>query len=126
MQKPPRWLKDALGKINAQDRDPVVALNLALMSGGVGLRLAKGVTLDKPVHLIHLDGGEPASVVTRNVVLVEEGASLDLLESYASLGGRELQRNAVTEIEVGDQGERQPHQAPARGARQPSTSSPGS
>src|SRR6476619_5616616 len=89
LQKPPRWLKAALGKINAQDRDPVVALNLALMSGGVGLRLGKGVTLDKPVHLIHIDGGEPASVVTRNVVLVEEGASLDLLESYASLGGRE-------------------------------------
>src|SRR6476661_238501 len=76
LQKPPRWLKAALGKINAQDRDPVVALNLALMSGGVGLRLAKGVTLDKPVHLIHIDGGEPASVVTRNVVIVEEGASL--------------------------------------------------
>ena len=53
LQKPPRWLKDALGKINPQDRDPVVALNLALMSGGVGLRLAKGVSLDKPVHLIH-------------------------------------------------------------------------
>ena len=102
LQKPPRWLKGALGKINRQDRDPVVALNLALMSGGVGLRLAKGVVLDKPVHLIHLDGGEPASVVTRNVVLIEEGASLDLLESYASLGGRELQRNAVTEVEVGN------------------------
>jgi Fe-S cluster assembly protein SufD len=102
LQKPPRWLKAALGKINAQDRDPVVALNLALMSGGVGLRLARGVTLDKSVHLIHLDGGEPASVVTRNVVLIEEGASLDLLESYASLGGRELQRNAVTEVEVGN------------------------
>ena len=57
LQKPPRWLKDALGKINGQDRDPVVALNLALMSGGVGLRLGKGVTLDKPIHLIHLDGG---------------------------------------------------------------------
>jgi Fe-S cluster assembly protein SufD len=102
LQKPPRWLKAALGKINAQDRDPVVALNLALMSGGVGLRLARGVTLDKSVHLIHLDAGEPASVVTRNVVLIEEGASLDLLESYASLGGRELQRNAVTEVEVGN------------------------
>jgi FeS assembly protein SufD len=102
LQKLPRWLKSALGKINAQDRDPVVALNLALMSGGVGLRLGKGATLDKPVHLIHLDGGEPASVITRSVVLLEEGASLSLLESYASLGGSELQRNAVTEIEIGN------------------------
>jgi FeS assembly protein SufD len=101
LQKPPRWLKDSLGKINRQDRDPVVALNLALMSGGVGLRLGKGVTLDKPVHLIHLDGGVSASVVTRSVVLLEEGAALDLLETYASLGGAELQRNAVTEVEIG-------------------------
>jgi Fe-S cluster assembly protein SufD len=69
------------------------------------LRTGKGVTLDKPVHLIHLDGGpEPMSVVTRNVVLVEDGASLDLLESYGGLGGRELQRNAVTEVLVGDKG----------------------
>jgi Fe-S cluster assembly protein SufD len=103
LHKPPRWLKDALGKINPQDRDPVVALNLALMGGGVGLRLAKGVSLDQPVHVMHLDGGEePASVVTRNVVLLEEGASLDLIESYASLGATELQRNAVTEVEVGN------------------------
>jgi FeS assembly protein SufD len=102
LQKPPRWLKQALGKINPQDRDPIVALNLALMSGGVGLRIGKGVTLDKPIHLIHLDGGEPASVITRSVVLVEERASLDLLESYGSLGGSEFQRNAVTEVGVGD------------------------
>jgi Fe-S cluster assembly protein SufD len=103
LQKPPRWLKDSLGKINPQERDPVLALNLALMSGGVGLRLAKGVVLDKPVHLMHLDGGsEPTSVVTRSVVLIEEGASLDLLESYASLGATELQHNAVTEVEVGN------------------------
>jgi Fe-S cluster assembly protein SufD len=35
-------------------------------------------------------------------VLLEEGASLDLIESYASLGATELQRNAVTEVEVGN------------------------
>lgn len=103
LQKPPRWLKSALGKVNPQDRDPVVALNLALMSGGAALRLGNGVTLEKPVHLIHLDGGlEPSSVLTRSVVVIEEGASLNLVESYASLGGRELQRNAVTELLVGD------------------------
>ena len=57
------------------------------------------------MHLIHLDGeGEPAGIVTRNVVVVEEGASLTLFESYAGLGGRVLQRNAVTEVVVGDKG----------------------
>ena len=103
LQKPPAWLKQSLGKINPQDRDPIIALNLALMIGGVAIRAAKGLTLDKPVHLIHLDAGtEPVSVFTRNVVLVEDGASLELLESYGSLGGRDVQRNAVTEAYVGD------------------------
>jgi Fe-S cluster assembly protein SufD len=103
LQKPPRWLQDILGKVNAQDRDAIVALNLALMSGGAALRVGKGVTLEKPVHLIHLDSGrEPVSVVTRNVVLLEEGSGVGLVESYGSLGGGEVQRNAVTEVLVGD------------------------
>jgi Fe-S cluster assembly protein SufD len=81
----------------------VVALNLALMSGGVALRVGEGVTLDKPIHLVHLDNGEePVSVVTRNVVLLEEAGAADLIESYGGLKGGEVQRNAVTEVVVGD------------------------
>ncbi len=102
LQHPPGWLEANLGRINAQDRDAVLALNLALMSGGIALRAGKGVTLDKPVHLVNLDAGtEAASVVTRNVVLLEEGAALTLLESYGGTGSNEVQRNAVTEINIG-------------------------
>jgi FeS assembly protein SufD len=102
LQHPPGWLEAKLGRINTQDRDPVLALNLALMSGGIALRGGKGVTLDKPIHLVNLDAGtEAASVVTRNVVLLEEGASLTLLESYGGTGSIEVQRNAVTEIDIG-------------------------
>jgi len=102
LQHAPDWLEANLGRINTQDRDPVLALNLALMSGGVALRAGKGVTLDRPVHLVNLDAGaEAASVVTRNVVLLEEGASLTLLESYGGIGSNEIQRNAVTEVKIG-------------------------
>ena len=44
LQKPPPWLQSTLGKVNGEKPDPVVALNLALMSGGVALRIGKGVT----------------------------------------------------------------------------------
>jgi FeS assembly protein SufD len=105
LEMPPAWLKDTLGQVNPREDDPVLALNTALMTGGVTLRLAEGVTLDKPIHLIHLDGtGEPASTFTRNVIAAEKGASATVLESYGSLGLRGLQRNAVTEIVVGDKG----------------------
>jgi FeS assembly protein SufD len=103
LEKPPAWLKQALGTVNPRDDDPVLALNTALMSGGVILRLGKDVTLDKPIHIIQLDGkGEPASTFTRNIVIAEPGSAAMVLESYGSLGLKGLQRNAVTEILVGD------------------------
>src|SRR3990172_2155128 len=103
LEKPPVWLKAHLGKIKPQNDDAVGGLNLALMTGGIVFKIGKGSTLDKPVHLIHLaDNREPASAYTRHLVVVEEGASLDLLESYASLGSAPSLRNAVTEALVSD------------------------
>ena len=103
LETPPAWLKDTLGQVNPREDDPVLALNTALMTGGVALRLPEGLTLQKPIHIVHLDGtGDPASTFTRNVIVAEEGASATVLESYGSLGMQGLQRNAVTELELGD------------------------
>jgi FeS assembly protein SufD len=103
LEKPPAWLKKVLGQVNPRDDDPVLALNTALMTGGIVLRIGEGVILDKPIHIVQLDGkGEPASTVTRNVVIAESASSAMILESYGSLGLRGLQRNAVTELKVGD------------------------
>jgi Fe-S cluster assembly protein SufD len=103
LEKPPFWLKAVLGKVNPRKDDPVLALNTALMTGGAALRIGEGVTLDKPIHLIQLDGtGEPVSTVTRNVVVAAPGSSVMVVESFGSLGIRGLQRNAVTELLVGD------------------------
>ncbi|MBK5198047.1 MAG: Fe-S cluster assembly protein SufD, partial [Methyloceanibacter sp.] len=103
LEKPPSWLKSVLGQVNPRADDPVLALNTALMTGGAALRIHQGVTLDKPIHLIQLDGkGAPASTVTRNVVVAEPGSSVMVVESFGSLGIRGLQRNAATELLVGD------------------------
>ena len=103
LEKPSGWLKDALGTVNPRDDDPVLALNTAFMAGGVLLRLKDELTLDKPIHILNLDGtGEAASIVTRNLVLAGTGASAMVIESYGSLGMPALQRNAATEVRVGD------------------------
>jgi FeS assembly protein SufD len=103
LEKPPAWLKATLGQVNPRDDDPVLSLNAALMTGGAALRLGEGVTLDQPIHLIQLDGkGEPATTVTRNVVVAEPGSSATLIESFGNLGLGGLQRNAATELKIGD------------------------
>jgi FeS assembly protein SufD len=103
LEKPPAWLKATLGQVNPRDDDPVLWLNAALMTGGAALRLGEGVTLDQPIHLIQLDGkGEPATTVTRNVVVAEPGSSATLIESFGNLGLGGLQRNAATELKISD------------------------
>ncbi|MHA1518279.1 MAG: Fe-S cluster assembly protein SufD [Alphaproteobacteria bacterium] len=103
LEMPPQWLKGALGQVNPREDDAVVALNMALMTGGVALRLPEGLTLEKPIHIVHLDGtGAVASTFTRNVIVAEKGASATVLESYGTLGTKGLLRNAVTEVKLGD------------------------
>jgi FeS assembly protein SufD len=102
LEKPPAWLKKVLGHVNPHDDDAVLALNTALMTGGLALRIGEGVILDKPIHVIALDGaGDPASTFTRNVVIAEPGSSATILESFGSLGLRGSQRNAATELRIG-------------------------
>ena len=103
LEMPPDWLKETLGQVNPREDDSVVALNTALMTGGVAARLPEGLTLEKPIHIVHLDGtGGPASAFTRNVVVAEAGASATVLESFGTLGAKGLLRNAVTEVKLGD------------------------
>jgi Fe-S cluster assembly protein SufD len=103
LEKPSSWLKTVLAEPNPREDDAVLALNTALMTGGAALRLGAGVSLKKPIHVIQLDGrGEPASILTRNVVVAEAGSSATLIESFGSLGIRGLQRNAATELRIGE------------------------
>lgn len=107
LEQPPAWLAAGLDAAATRDDDVVIALNTALMTAGLALRLPKGVTLQKPIHLIHLDApGVPGSIYTRNALVAEEGASATVLESFGTLGTRGgeaqgVQRNAVTTVSLG-------------------------
>jgi FeS assembly protein SufD len=106
LSQSPDWLTQTLGQVNPQDRDPIVALNTALMSGGIALRIADGAKIEKPVHLVHVAAAnKAASVATRNVVVVGAGAGVTLLESYTAHSSAPMQRNVVTELVAGDKSE---------------------
>jgi FeS assembly protein SufD len=100
---PPSWLKETLGQVNPQKDDRVIALNIALMAGGIALRVDDGAAFDKPVHIVHVHAAkEAAAMATRNVIRIGAGAALTLLESYVSRSSAPVQRNAVTELDIGD------------------------
>lgn len=103
LSDPSDQLQAVLGKANPQESDTVVALNTALMTGGVVIEIDDNAAIEKPLHIVHVFAAKtPASVTTRNVVSVGAGASVTLLEGYVSYSDVACQRNGVTELVAGD------------------------
>src|SRR5437762_7327387 len=71
-----------LGTIAPSD-DVALALNTAFMGDGVVIRVAPGVSLARPIGLVLFNSGtRPASVFTRSLALIGNGARAMLLESH--------------------------------------------
>lgn len=90
-----------LGKVAAARDNAAYALNAAFMTDGVVLHVTNPV--ETPVALRFVTaGGEAVSTATRVLVVVEEGASLTLLETHESRHGVAHQPNGVVEFVVRD------------------------
>jgi Fe-S cluster assembly protein SufD len=88
---PVAWAKD----------NPVYQLNSSFMADGVMLRIAS--TVDRPIHLRFVTASNSAvATATRVLVLVEDGASVTLLESHEGPDGAAHQPNDVMELIAGD------------------------
>jgi Fe-S cluster assembly protein SufD len=94
----PRWLTESVA---ADGKDPISALNAAFVSDGGALRIAAGATADAPIEMVFVSTSiEPSTLTTRNLVVLEEGASATIIETH--LGGSEAYvSNSVTEARLG-------------------------
>ena len=104
LKKAPGWLESKF----TNDSGVVVALNRAFMTDGVMLKVRKGQDAGKPVLLVHARASKEANALAvRNVVSVEAGAKLLLIEAHVALdgAGRGALSNAVTDVTVADEAE---------------------
>lgn len=106
------------------EKNPFVALNTAFMSGGLFVRVADGVKLEKPIHLLFVttgaeqrrvaaatSGGQrleasatesPPMACPRALVIAADRAEFTIVETYAGPEGAAYFTNAVTEIVAGE------------------------
>ena len=90
-----------LGKVVAAEQEGVVALNTALMRDGALIHVAKGATVERPIHLVFAAScDKPASVFTRSLVVIEQGARAMLVESHDAAAGHQV--NTALELIIGD------------------------
>ena len=89
-----------LGKALKSDMNGLVALNTAFGTEGAFIYISKNVKPKYPVHLFFIGGnmGEKYVNHIRNLIVIEEGASLELIETWTSLGKNEYFNNVVSEI----------------------------
>jgi Fe-S cluster assembly protein SufD len=92
-----------LGQHLDLQRHRFAALNTAFLAQGAFVRVARGVALQEPIHLLFssFPGGEPRVSHPRVLVLAEEGSQVTILEEYVGDAEAAYFTNAVTEILVG-------------------------
>jgi Fe-S cluster assembly protein SufD len=96
-------LLGSLGAVAAARDNPVYELNTAFMADGAILRVPAGTAVEQPLHLRFVNSGDRSfATATRVLVVVEEGASVTLLESHEGPDGLAYQPNDVIEFVVGD------------------------
>ncbi len=103
LEKDPRSLEGCLGRAGEADGLPMLALNTAMMTDGLYLRLEDGVDLASVVEVIHVSvgGAAPTAHFPRNLIVAGEGSHATIIEHHIGDGGTTF-ANVVTEIIAGE------------------------
>ncbi|AHC73919.1 feS assembly protein SufD [Candidatus Endolissoclinum faulkneri L5] len=97
----PSWLTEALGSAINTEMHPFAAINTTAFSGGVAMRIRKDAVMKKPIILL-VDTQANDKIIVANprvLVVLEEGAVVDLIEVHTGSGI--YINNVVTELIIG-------------------------
>lgn len=86
---------------SAEDGDSPAAMNAAFAGDGGYVRLARGVAVAEPIHLVFITGRGDTSRHLRNLVIADAGAQATVVEHYPDSGEAATLTTAVTRIEAG-------------------------
>lgn len=75
-------------------------LNFALSNDGFFLHVPKNVVIEKPIHVFYLSQNQEQNTFynTRNLLVVEDGAKVEVIESHHNFDETFVFTNSVTEI----------------------------
>ena len=80
--------------------DQMVALNTAFAREGAFVNVHKNAVVEKPIQIIFFSTGAEKDIMTqpRNLIIVQEGAQVQIVERHQSLNENAVFTNSVTEI----------------------------
>jgi Fe-S cluster assembly protein SufD len=90
--------RDAEGAANG-----FIALNSALFANGVLLKIPRGLTITKPIHLLFIadaENGTSPALFPRVIVDAGENSAATIIESFASVGDARYLTNSVVDFNL--------------------------
>ncbi|MHA6696652.1 Fe-S cluster assembly protein SufD [Chryseobacterium sp. A301] len=75
-------------------------LNMAYFRNGFFMKVQKNVVIEKPIHVFYLSDNQPTHTFynTRNLLIVDQGAEIEVIESHHNFDSHSVLTNSVTEI----------------------------
>ena len=91
-------------KVTDIEEHPFAALNTAFLKDGAFVHVARGVVIEKPVHVIYLStsASDPTVSYPRSLFVADENSQVTLVETFAGVDDEPYLSNHVAEIVVGD------------------------
>jgi Fe-S cluster assembly protein SufD len=97
----PEWVTKHLGEVMSKPDNPIAALNMAFAHHGVAICVT--AKQERPLELLFLHSAESHhTVINRILIVVQDGAHADILETHIGVPGQAYLSNIVTEICIGD------------------------
>lgn len=94
------WVKDLFGQLETRGQTPVerplAALNTAMASQGIVIRVTKKIS--KPIAMNYIHKSEKSDTMVHHLIKLESGAELTFLES----GAGSARFNTVLEVDIAD------------------------
>ncbi len=89
-----------IGRYANHRRNAFVALNTAFMDDGAVIIVAPGCRLPQPIYLVYASGAKNRPIMShpRTLIMLGAGSEVNIVESYAGVGGESYFCNAVTEL----------------------------
>jgi Fe-S cluster assembly protein SufD len=81
-----------------------IALNTAFMADGLFVHVPDGMSVEKPIHVLHLSEVTTGASVShpRHLIVAGAESSVTVIESYGSTGTETYLTNVVTEVVCGE------------------------
>ena len=99
----PELLSTWFGQTANHTEHVFTAMNTALVNDGVFVHVGNQVELDRPIEVIYLShvDDDPLLVQARNLIVLDAGAKVTLVERFIGFGQSTYFNNNLTEISVG-------------------------